>query len=232
MAKFHQIVICSMAMLFVSVAAQKFVVEEKESTNSATTCECEAQKDKCQYIFETEPGFCKWEFFECEKCVCVAGGSMTCVVTTGVGFVLTEPTTGACEIQKSLYAECPSETKPTPTPDAGKTGWFLAALGESCDEKCKSVGSTCNANQIQDLNSVATSSPAAYDFFMAANFGYICPSVLPCETCNGVMPGTEGTDGPCRYGPKQEVADCADSNLKIQRVCCCGDDADCPINPK
>eukprot|EP00183_Erythrolobus_madagascarensis_P006546 CAMPEP_0185843628 /NCGR_PEP_ID=MMETSP1354-20130828/61_1 /TAXON_ID=708628 /ORGANISM="Erythrolobus madagascarensis, Strain CCMP3276" /LENGTH=236 /DNA_ID=CAMNT_0028543149 /DNA_START=62 /DNA_END=772 /DNA_ORIENTATION=+ len=235
MAKSVLIAICSMAVLFVAVAAQKMALEEKESTNSPTTCACEAQKGTCQYIFETEPGFCKWEFFDCEKCVCVEGGSMTCVVSTGAGFALTDPGTGACEIQKTLYAECPSEMKPTPTPtptptpNLGNPGWYLAALGESCDQKCSSVGSTCNANQIQDLNSVAAGNPPSFDLFMAATFSYICPSVQTCATCNGVMPGTEGSNGSCRYSTTQAVADCADSNLKIQRVCCCGDASDCPI---
>mmetsp|Transcript_14794 Transcript_14794/g.31726 ORF Transcript_14794/g.31726 Transcript_14794/m.31726 type:complete len:235 (+) Transcript_14794:90-794(+) len=234
MARFIQISMASVALMF-AVGAAQIIAKEKASEQVAPeTCDCEVQSGMCEYWFETEPGFCKYDETPCDKCVCVAGGQMTCEIASGTALAVTNPQNGACEVIKTTYAVCPADTPrptatPTPAPAAG--GWYLAAASESCDAKCASVGSTCNANQIQDLNNVAVGSTATYGAFMLSEFGYSCPGFEDCGfNCVGnAQPGIEIGSGPCEYSSQQTFTSCSDANGKLERVCCCGSAADCPI---
>mmetsp|Transcript_10635 Transcript_10635/g.22558 ORF Transcript_10635/g.22558 Transcript_10635/m.22558 type:complete len:234 (-) Transcript_10635:93-794(-) len=224
MARFAQIVAASMTLMF-AVSVAQLIAKEKASEQVATkTCDCEVQSGTCEYWFETDPGFCKYDETPCEKCVCVAGGQMTCEITTGAALVVTNPLNGACEVTKTTYAVCPADTpRPTatPTPAPAVGGWFMSAAGESCTAKCAAVGATCNPLMIQDLNSNAALSTVFFGNFMSTEFGYTCPNYSDCTSCANILPGTEFGSGTCIAASTQSAVDCADASGKIERVCCC-----------
>eukprot|EP00183_Erythrolobus_madagascarensis_P006246 CAMPEP_0185843896 /NCGR_PEP_ID=MMETSP1354-20130828/267_1 /TAXON_ID=708628 /ORGANISM="Erythrolobus madagascarensis, Strain CCMP3276" /LENGTH=113 /DNA_ID=CAMNT_0028543477 /DNA_START=24 /DNA_END=365 /DNA_ORIENTATION=- len=73
------------------------------------SCPCEQQKETTCTVFGVNNiGLCLAEQVPCSPCVCVIGGTKTCVVEVGTSF---QPTgKGQCEVVKTEYAVCPERT--------------------------------------------------------------------------------------------------------------------------
>jgi len=153
------------------------------------------------------------------------------------------------------YAECPGLaatptptptpivviSTPTPTPDPGPgvpRGWILSEPGEACNETCTSMAYPCNATRIQELNEAVFLNAPIFELF-AMNENINCSGIYAGTSApafDGISP-VRGSGGGCiAMDPSiQTSVDCDavhPSNPGVQRICCCGDEFDCPIeNP-
>mmetsp|Transcript_1041 Transcript_1041/g.2035 ORF Transcript_1041/g.2035 Transcript_1041/m.2035 type:complete len:229 (-) Transcript_1041:38-724(-) len=175
---------------------------------------------------------CEETTFVCDKCYCVEGGPHTCAVKDSTALMFTSGI--ECEVLPVQYAECPPPTPtpsftPTPTAVPGPLGWVLSAPGEACNDTCTDAAAPCNAFAISDINGYGTSDPAGFSAFMDMQFGVVC-STSNCfaPECNGPSPFYISSSSVCPVSPIQGLADCGATFGVAQRVCCCGDFADCP----
>mmetsp|Transcript_14245 Transcript_14245/g.30684 ORF Transcript_14245/g.30684 Transcript_14245/m.30684 type:complete len:229 (-) Transcript_14245:300-986(-) len=227
MAKFTHILVLSTAVFVALAAAQK---QEAQ----VTLCDCDVEAGMCDYAFETSPGFCKTDSTPCDFCKCITGGPMSCQVVPGGALVITNPANGACQMETTMYAECPASTPmptatPTPVPQPAG-GWFLSAQGESCDSICATNSLPCVPAPVQDLNSISVGSPSFLAAFVLSEFGHTCTSTpSDCPLCADYMPGIRPDSGECSFSSAQSASICATTAGKFQRVCCCGAEADCPV---
>mmetsp|Transcript_1622 Transcript_1622/g.3452 ORF Transcript_1622/g.3452 Transcript_1622/m.3452 type:complete len:126 (-) Transcript_1622:107-484(-) len=95
-------------MKTISVFVAVFAAVCLFSVASAQTgkCACEQQKETTCTVFNiNDIGLCLAEQVPCSPCVCVVGGSQTCLVEVGTSF---QPIgKGSCELVKTEYAVCP-----------------------------------------------------------------------------------------------------------------------------
>eukprot|EP00183_Erythrolobus_madagascarensis_P002808 CAMPEP_0185847352 /NCGR_PEP_ID=MMETSP1354-20130828/2652_1 /TAXON_ID=708628 /ORGANISM="Erythrolobus madagascarensis, Strain CCMP3276" /LENGTH=234 /DNA_ID=CAMNT_0028547631 /DNA_START=214 /DNA_END=918 /DNA_ORIENTATION=+ len=208
------------------------------------TCDCEVETAMCSRVsFVNAPDRCRRSGGECDKCVCVAGGSMTCVVVPTDTWVITGPYEGSplfsypCELQSHFYAACPGTEPtatpsptptPTPTPTA-KSGWFLTATGFTCDSECTAPTKPCNAAVMTDANNVFAADPNYYEAFMDALFSVTC-NAQDCgglSFCNTVSP-MFAFGNRCYYDTTV-ASQCGVNSGFGERLCCCGDAADCEL---
>eukprot|EP00183_Erythrolobus_madagascarensis_P006200 CAMPEP_0185843722 /NCGR_PEP_ID=MMETSP1354-20130828/134_1 /TAXON_ID=708628 /ORGANISM="Erythrolobus madagascarensis, Strain CCMP3276" /LENGTH=218 /DNA_ID=CAMNT_0028543263 /DNA_START=222 /DNA_END=878 /DNA_ORIENTATION=- len=202
------LVICA-SVLFVCVAA--------------STCACDIELGaSCRALFLVgkTASECGDNTIACDRCVCKVGGSLTCNVQTALALTYTiEP---SCDVLEVSYAECPVTATPTPTAAPSASGWVLSAAGETCDQACTAVGSSCNAAAITDLNSQADLDNSGFALFMQTELSHTCTSVNSCSQaqCDGPMPVVSSA-GACFTGAVQTAALCGVAGGQSQRVCCC-----------
>jgi len=192
------------------------------AASAQSSCDCELEVGASCVYYEwvgQKQITCQSTSFTCDRCVCVAGGSMSCLLGTGTSL------DSSCNVISTTYAECPAAAP------AGPQGWVLGAVLESCDDVCTDAANPCFAPQITDLNSVSVTTPGFLTAFVSTQFG-LTVTENPCGggTCVDASPVVADGFTNALAAPSQVAATCSATYAKGGRICCCSPDGShCPV---
>ena len=132
---------------------------------------------------------------------------------------------GPVPVPSSMPSSMPSTSvMPSSTPSGTAIGgWVRGAAGASCTATCTDPAAPCDPNP-----GAAVTTPATFNF-VASQTG----SVISCLATDNVQNDVEPSvlSAQCRFDATGPVNDCDNSFTNIQRICCCGNDLGCPVEP-
>lgn len=102
--------------------------------------------------------------------------------------------------------------------------WVLGQLGESCDQACSQTGRICNQEPQRDIVTLDQYSFVANLLDVQVNANTFNCGGISCTfpEIPGFQPGLNGINS--------GVSNCAGSRNSVQRFCCCGASALCPVS--
>uniref|UniRef100_A0A7S1XJ58 Uncharacterized protein n=1 Tax=Erythrolobus australicus TaxID=1077150 RepID=A0A7S1XJ58_9RHOD len=196
----------------------------------AQPCACVRRvNETCQVLQPTGPDSCRSLALVCDRCECVeegGEGTETCDVLTVPAPVFVG-NGSECETRLVTYAECPADIA---------AGWVLGANTgnvEDCNAICNEAKGACNAARTAELNDLGGVDNAAF----AAAFAQVG---IACELFTDASASYAQPIAPayfeflgrpnCLYDPAKSPTCGANlAAVGARRMCCCGQDSDCPL---